>query len=203
MMYSRIALGALLVGAAVFVSGCGPGGGGGGAGAGAAGAGGAGAGGAAGTGAGVGGAGGAAGAGAAGAGFGGSVDWTLFTAADEQAGKQVAYGIARIIDLERYEDVGWDIIRFTPGAGPEDRLGFSYATVVIDGQEITVNESRWMALYDLVEARQMNDPTGYIIETMPDSRYDDGERTKRGDLVFAFVVEDEDEKSIKVVWQRQ
>lgn len=131
------------------------------------------------------------------------MDWTLFTAADEQAAKQVAYGVARIIDLERYEDVGWDIIRFSPGVGPEDRLGFSYATVTIDGQEITVNESRWMALYDLVEARQMDASTGYIIETMPDSRYDDGERTKRGDLVFAFVVDDEDEKSIKVVWQRQ
>ncbi|MFG0284231.1 MAG: hypothetical protein ACF8R7_07390 [Phycisphaerales bacterium JB039] len=143
-----------------------------------------------------------AGGGGAGGTGGGYIDWSGVTAGDEQDAKIAAYGIVRLLDLNRFEDSGWDVLSFAPGAGPQDRVGNSFATVTVDGINYEIDESRWLALYDEVWARQAEEPTGWILRPMPDARYGDGQRSERPDLIFGFVIEDRDTKSLKVVWQR-
>lgn len=131
------------------------------------------------------------------------IDWSTVAPAPEREARNALFGIVRQLALKRVEDTGSDVLSYTPGSGPEDRVGYNYALVTVFGETWEITPAHWLGLFHVVEQWQATRGEPYMIRPMPDARYGDGETSERGDLLFAFVVEDREAKSLKVVWDRQ
>jgi hypothetical protein len=131
------------------------------------------------------------------------IDWSTVAPAPERDGRLALYGIIRQMDLKRFEDTGWDILSFEPGAGPSDRLANVYSPVTVMGDTFEVTPSHWLAIFNTVDGWRAKRGEDFMARPMPDARYGDEERSERDDLIFAFVVEDRAAMTLKVVWSRQ
>lgn len=131
------------------------------------------------------------------------IDWSTVAPAPERDARNALFGIVRQLDLKRAEDTGSDVLSYAPEVGPEDTVGYTYALVTVFGDTFEVTPSHWLGLFDVVEQWQATRDEPYMVRPMPDARYGDGETSERGGLLFAFVVEDRQAKTLKVVWDRQ
>lgn len=132
-----------------------------------------------------------------------AIDWSTVAPAPERDARLALYGIIRQIDLKRYEDTGWDIVSYDPASGPTDRLANVFSPVTVLGDTFAITPSHWLAICDLAESWPAQRGENYMARPMPDARYGDGETSTRGNLVFAIVVEDAAEKTLKFVWSPQ
>lgn len=131
------------------------------------------------------------------------IDWSTVAPAPEREARNALFGIVRQLDLKRVEDTGSDVLSYAPQSGPEDAVGYNYALVTVFGDTFEVTPAHWLGLFNVVEQWQATRAEPYMVRPMPDARYNDGETSERGDLLFAFVVEDREAKTLKVVWDRQ